>query len=214
MGCFPIGRQLVIVRLPSGGLWINSPIPWTPVLRAELARLGNIHHVVAPNCTHDECLKEFQVEYPAAIFHAAPGLAAKRRDLRFAVEPLSDTPHPEWADVLFQHLVRGNTWLNETVFLHRPSRSLIITDLAFNCGPESHWLIRFFMRLDGIFGRLGLTRWQKSRMKDRAAVLVSLNTILGWDFDRIIVGHGRNLEIDGKAALRDAFTFLGSKAAD
>src|SRR5690606_16168863 len=85
----PLGRQLVVVRLSGGGLWIHSPVPITPELRRELAALGEVRHVVGPNLWHDECLREFQAEQPAALFHAAPGLAVRKRTVRFGAE-LSD----------------------------------------------------------------------------------------------------------------------------
>ena len=208
---FPIDRQLVVARLPGGKLWVQSPLPWTPELRAAVARLGEVRHVMAASRYHDECLKEFQAEYPAALFHAVPGLATLRPDLRFAPEPLSDTPHADWAGSISQHLVRGMPRINEVVFLHRPSRSLILSDLAFNFGHGSHWLLKLMMRLDGAWGRLSPTRFGKSQMKDRAAVRASIYTLLAWDFDRIIVGHGHNIETGGKDALRAAFAFLNAK---
>ncbi len=45
-------------------------------------------------------------------------------------------------------------------------------------------------------------------MKDRPAVRASLDTILAWDFDRVIVGHGRKVETDGQRVFREAFAFL------
>lgn len=203
-----IGRQLVVAQLPGGGLWVHSPIPWTAELKAALARLGDVQHVIGPNCFHDECLKEFQAEYPPATFHAAPGLAAARQDIRFAPAPLSDQPHPDWAGTLDQHLVRGVPRLNEVVFFHRASRSLIIADLAFNLGPDGPFLTKLLLTLNGAWGRFGPTKVCRTLMQDRAAVRTSLDRILRWDFDRIIVGHGRNVETDGKAALRAAFAFL------
>ena len=65
-------RQLVVARLRGGGLWVHSPAIVTPELRAALAELGPVQHVVGPNRWHDECLKEFQAAYPEAAFHAAP----------------------------------------------------------------------------------------------------------------------------------------------
>lgn len=203
-----IGRQIVVVRLPTGGLWIHSPIPVTPELRRELASLGVIRHVVGPNCYHDECLAEFQAEYPTAMFHAVPGLAEKKRDTRFAAE-LSDTPHPDWAGTLEQHLIRGMPKLNEIVFFHAASRSLVIADIAFNLGPDGPWLLGLIMRTNGIWGRFGPSRFCKSLMRDKPAVRASLDRILAWDFDRVIVGHGRNLETGGRETFRTAFSWLG-----
>jgi hypothetical protein len=45
-------------------------------------------------------------------------------------------------------------------------------------------------------------------MKDRATVRSSINHILSWDFDRIVVGHGDNVEVGGRDELRRAFEFL------
>lgn len=203
-----IGRQLVVVRLPSGGVWIHSPIPWTAALRSEVAAIGDIRHVIGPNRFHDECLREFQAEYPNASFHAAPGLAELRRDVRFVDTPLTDSPHPDWADVLDQHLVKGMPRLNEVIFLHRPSRTLILADLAFNFGPDTHWLLALIMKMNGAFGRLSPSRFTKSLMKDRIAVRASIDEILRWDFDRVIVGHGDNIASHGRDVFRDSFSFL------
>jgi len=41
--------------------------------------------------------------------------------------------------------------------------------------------------------------------KDRRAAKQSLERILEWDFDRIILSHGENIESDAKAVLRKAW---------
>ena len=84
----------------------------------------------------------------------------------------------------------------------------MIADLAFNLGPPGPWLTALAMRLNGVWGRFGPSRFCKSLMRNRTAVRASLDFLLEWDFDRIVVGHGRNLETGGKDALRKAFAFL------
>ncbi|HET7536168.1 MAG TPA: DUF4336 domain-containing protein [Candidatus Didemnitutus sp.] len=204
-----IGRQLVAVRLPRGGLWIHSPIPVTNELRRELAELGEVRHVVGPNCYHDECLREFQQAYPHALFHAAPGLAKKKPDVRFGAE-LSDinVPHPDWAPVLEQHLVAGTPKLNEVVFFHRASRSLMLADLAFNFQPPAPFLTMLVLRVYGIWGKFAASRFLRRLVVNPTATRASLDRILAWDFDRIIVGHGDNIETGGKRVFREAFSFL------
>ncbi len=208
----PLGRQLVVVRLPAGGLWVHSPVPMTPELRRALAALGEVRHVVAPNLWHDECLREFQAEQPGALFHAAPGLAARKRDVRFGAE-LSDTPHPDWGGALECHLVRGMPAMNEVVFYHRASRSLLLADLAFNFGPEGPRWFATLMRFNGAWERLAPTRLEKFMMRDRAAVRASVDRILAWDFQRVIVGHGHNVETDARERFRAAFAFLPPAAS-
>ncbi len=84
----------------------------------------------------------------------------------------------------------------------------MIADIAVNLGPDGPWWLALLMRLNKAWGHLGPTRFCKSMMKDKAAVRASLDHILDWDFDRILVGHGRNIEAGGKAAFRTAFRFL------
>lgn len=208
-----LGRELVAVRLPGGGLWIHSPIPVEDDLRAALDALGGVQHVVGPNCYHDECLWRFQHEYPGAKFHAAPGLAKLKPTVRFGAE-LSDQPHPDWAPVIEQHLVRGMPKLNEVVFFHPASRSLLLADLAFNLGPPGPLLTALAMRLNGIWGRFGPSRFCRGLMADKVALRSSLDRILAWDFDRIIVGHGRNVETAGKQVFREAFEFVEQAIAE
>jgi hypothetical protein len=97
---------------------------------------------------------------------------------------------------------------NEVVFFHRRTRSLILADLALNVGAPGTWAEKFFYSLAGVWGRFGPARAFRASIKDRAALRASLDHILGWDFDRVIVGHGKNIESGGPAALRAAFAFL------
>lgn len=207
-GLLEFGRQLVVVRLPDGGLWIHSPIPWTPELRAAVDGIGKVAHVIAPNLHHDECLASFQKEYPAACFHATPGLAATHPQIRFD-RVLGEAPDPAWAGTLDQHFIQGMPKLGEFLFLHRASRTLILTDLAFNLGPEGPLPTRILMRLNDAWGKFGPSRYCRSLIADPVALRRSLDHVLAWDFDRILVGHGANIETGGKAALRAAFAFLG-----
>ena len=84
----------------------------------------------------------------------------------------------------------------------------MIADLAFNFGNDAHWLLAWIMKFNGGLNHFGPSRFAKSMMKDRAAVRASLDHILSWDFDRIIVGHGDNVESHGGDVLRSAFSFL------
>lgn len=55
----------------------------------------------------------------------------------------------------------------------------------------------------------GMPRSVKAGVKDKAAFESSLATILGWDFDRVIVGHGDVIDFDGKPKLRAALAAAG-----
>ena len=202
-----LGHRMTVARLSDGSLWLHSPVPFSPALADELKKLGPIGHVVAPNAIHDTFLEEWFAAYPQARFHGAKGFLKYRPDLKFT-NTLGDTPDAAWAAVFEQHTIRGMPRVNEVVFLHRASRTLIITDLAFNLGPDMPFLSRVLLRINDCYCKFGASRLLRSTIKDRAAVRAALDHVLAWDFDRIVLSHGRNLTAGGKEALRTAFAFL------
>ncbi|NJO97761.1 MAG: hypothetical protein HC764_18645 [Pleurocapsa sp. CRU_1_2] len=49
-----------------------------------------------------------------------------------------DTPEPEWAGQIDQCLFgSGNGWIDELVFFHRASRTVIFTDLVMDFDPRT-----------------------------------------------------------------------------
>lgn len=203
-----LGHRMTVARLPGGELWLHSPSAHTPELAAALAALGPVGHVVAPNAMHDTYLEGWFAAYPAARFHGARGFAKFRPDLKFT-NGLADTPDPAWAAVFDQCALRGMPRLNEVVFRHRASRTLILTDLAFNLGPDMPLLSRLLLKINGCDCRFAVSRLLRTTIKDRAALRASLDTVLAWNFDRIVLSHGRNVDRGGKELLREALLFLG-----
>ena len=198
-----LGRRLTAVRLPSGELWVHASLPPTPQLRSALAELGSVAAIVGPNRVHDDFLPEFVRAYPQAQFHSAPGLAESNAELPRGT--LLDDRAPAWGNMIEQHLVRGMPKLNEVVFFHRPSASLIIADLGFNLRPPKPWLTRVLMTLNGSYDRYGPSRVARGMIADKAAFRASIDHILKWDFRRIVVGHGDDVEQDARSVFRAAY---------
>ena len=93
--------------------------------------------------------------------------------------------------------------LNELAFLHASSRTLILTDLAFNVRQPTSFVTRIFLRINGALDKFGPSRLARAFfMKDHAAVRSGIERILTWDFDRVIVSHGDVLESGGPQAMR------------
>jgi hypothetical protein len=144
---------------------------------------------------------------PKAVLHAAPGLTDKRRDLSFNAE-LGDSPAPAWSDVIEQHWLRGAPYVNEVLFLHRPSRTLIVTDAAFNIPSAQDLWTRCYLRAFGALGGFAQSRMFKLCVRDKRAMRQSIDRVLGWDFDRVIVTHGEILETGGREAIEAVFAWL------
>ena len=182
-----------IVRLGDASLLVHSPTPVDDALAAEIAALGPVAYVVAPNCFHHLNVLPFLKRFPDAKVYGAPGLAKKRPDLPLA-GTLDDGAVVPWRDVLDQITLAGAPKLNEVVFFHRASRSLLLTDLLFNVTAPDGWMPALFLWLMGTYKRLGSTRLVRRQIKDRRASKASLERMLAWDFDRVLPAHGEVLE--------------------
>jgi hypothetical protein len=98
--------------------------------------------------------------------------------------------------------------LNEVAFLHVASRSLLLADLAFNLQWGENLWTRMWMRAMGIHETFAVGRHVKYLVRDREALRGSLETILAWDFDRVVVSHGVVLQHAGHRVMRRAFDWL------
>jgi len=206
-----IGTRMTVIRLAGGGLFLHSPVRLDAGTRRALDDIGPVRAVVAPSKVHHFFVGDYSRAYPEARVYGAPGLAEKRRDLKFH-SVLSDEPAAEWRGEIEQHVFRGAPTVNEVVFFHPATRTLLLTDLAFNF-PANHQAgprARFFLWLVGAADRCGPHRLMRLLMRDRAAARDSVEKILQWNFDRVIVTHGDVLETGGRERIAAAFAFLRS----
>ncbi len=203
-----VGTRMTVARLPDGRLWLHSPIPATAKLAQALAGLGPVAALVAPNRVHHLFFGGAHDVHSGATTYGAPGLAAKRRDLIFH-RTLGDQAPPEWRETFDQHHVKGIPMLEEIAFLHKPSRTLVLTDLAFHMPPDSpSRRTRLWMTAMGVRGRFASSRMVRWLVRDRRAARASLDRILAWDFERISVTHGAILEDEPREQLRAAWSGL------
>jgi len=183
-GLVPIPVRMSVIRLRNGELVLHSPAPLGPELRAELDALGPVRFIVVP-AAHGKFAADAARAYPSA-------------------ELLKD-PGARWEGELDSQRVRGFR-LAEVALFHRPSRSLVITDLCFNIQRSPHRVARAFFRANGMWQRFGPSRIIRAlAVSSRAELRASLEQLLAWDFDRILPGHGDVVERGGPAALRAAW---------
>lgn len=202
-----VGRRMTVVRLRSGELWIHSPAPLTDGLRAELEALGEPRHVVAASAIHGHAsMDDYRVAYPGARLYAPPILDRRRKDLAFD-GLLGSTAEPSWADELDQAVFLGQL-LPEVLFCHRASRTLIVGDLLVRLGADAPPMTRLAWRLEGVRGSAATPRTVRATTRNRNAARHSVERVAGWDFDRIHLGHGPNVEGHGHTVFRDAMRWV------
>ncbi|MBU1304531.1 MAG: DUF4336 domain-containing protein [Alphaproteobacteria bacterium] len=209
---FAYPTRMAVIRLATGDLVVWSPIALSDDLAAAVNELGVVRFLVAPNGLHHSFLADWQRAFPDATVCAPPGLRDKRRDIRFDVD-FSDGPMAEWAGEIDFAIMWGNRITTEVVFFHRESRTTIVTDLIqqFPQGWFSGWRA-LVARLDLMLADEP-TVLRKFRMAftDRHAARQSLQTILAWPTERVIMAHGPLIPSDGQAFLHRAFGWLAGR---
>ena len=200
------GTRMTVIRLPGGGLWLHSVVAVDDLMADEIQAEGPIEHIVMPNLYHHVYVTDAIERWPTARVHAPPAMRHKRADVRIDVD-LSETPDPDWDGVLTPVYIDGSV-LAETVFVHRPTRTLVCADLVENFDTSPHLPTRLYLSAAGIRGRVGFSRFLRPVYRDRRATRRSLERLLELDFDRVVLTHGRVLDQGGPAAVREAYRWL------
>ena len=204
LGC-DFGGRMTVIRLSSNNLLLHSPVQLDKNLVSELDKIGIVKYLVAPNKFHHIYIGNYLSVYSDAELWASPGLPKKRRDINFNGELGTDAPS-EWIGDLEFVLFDGVPFLNEVVFYHPSSRTVIFTDLILIFQMMNPPGVKIFAWLDGIYKAPDvprLIRW--FMLHDREKARESARKILSWDFDRVSVTHKTLIETGGKKIVSRAF---------
>lgn len=197
-----------LARLWDGGLWMHSPIPLDDACTKQIDALGEVRHIVAPNGFHDGFSAEAKERYPEATLWGSPALRKSKSEL--PIDAWLGETEPPWADELRPHLIEGSPKVDEFVFLHVPTSTLILTDLLFQIRYPVNTLTKIVLWMAGTGGgKLAQSRIWRSVTKDRAAAGRSAQKMLEWDFDRVVLAHGDFVEgSDARQRTRDALWWM------
>lgn len=208
-GTLPFTTRMTVVLLETGGVWLHSPVRPTSERRRAIDQLGPVEHLVAPNKIHSLGIEPWKASYPSAEAWASPGFNLRHPDIAVDAVLTSDAQAP-WSIEIDHCVIDGHAVLDEVEFLHKPSRTLIITDLIQKHESTSEpWIWRGVKRMAGIWGKDGGVPLDiKLSVRNRAAIRRSIDTILGWDFDNLIIAHGHCLQGGAKEAVSRAFEGL------
>lgn len=200
----PVGARMTVVKLENDKLLIHSPIQLTTALQLELSQLGAIQAIVTPNMNHHLFLSEWWLAYPEAYFFAPPGLQNKRTDLAFD-DALSAHSPQIWQHQLYQTLLRGSDRMEEVIFCDPLSNTLIVGDTLAWFRPSTNIFTMALALANGCYQHPAMPLYWRWTFQNKTRLRQSLQEILTWPFDRIILSHGHNIETDGKAFFHNAF---------
>lgn len=196
--------RMTVVRLQDGCLWLHSPVPITYALKAELMALGEVAYIVAPSKMHHLFAADCIAAFPQAVLYGAPGLRAKRPDLQ-SMRELQAVAERAWQEDLEQLFFAGMPLVNETVWFHKPSHTLIVTDLLQYYQGDLSFGLKIYAKLTDTRNRLSVPKTVRWLVKDKTAALTSATKILDWPFERVVVAHNSIIETDAHSVVETAF---------
>ena len=183
---------MTVICLCSGKLWIHSPLKISDSLIEEVTALGDVKYLVSPNKLHHLFISDWLKRFPEAKSYSSPGLERKRSDIKFS-KSLGLNPEEEWSKEINQTIFKGSSVMEEVVFFHHSSKTLILADLIENFKPESlNWWQKIIARFGGVLYPNGKTPfdWRLSFLFGKDKAKSSLATIIEWKPENIIISHG------------------------
>ncbi len=204
-GC-TFNSRMTIVRLSSSQLMIHSPCKIDCHTRERILSLGEVAFIVAPGSYHYFYIRSAQQAFPNAKTFVCPGVSQKCRGIKID-GILDDNIQESWQTDFEQVLIRGSLFIKEVAFFHKPSKTLILTDLIENFTDKTgnvNWILK-------IWWKVVFQMWNNPKPApeyqlgwiNRRAAKQSLKRVLEWDFEKIIIAHGELIESNAKGvALR------------
>jgi uncharacterized protein DUF4336 len=206
----PFPTRMTVIRI-GGDLLIHSPTSLSSGLKAEIENVGRLRWIVGPNRIHYWWIPDWHAAFPGAEVYLAPRIreqAGNRID--FECRALDRDQGYPWDGDVATLPVEGN-YMTEVVFFHRASRTLVLTDLIENFEPQklNSFLMRWLTRLGGAQDPDGaMPRDMRMSYRNKGRLKAAVETMLGWNPERIILAHGRWYDHDGTDELRRAFRWL------
>jgi hypothetical protein len=205
----PFPTRMTVIRI-GGDLFIHSPTPLVPELRAEMARIGTPRWIVAPNRLHYWWIPDWRAAFAEAEIYLAPRIreqAGERID--FEGRALHRDSFYPWDGEIATLPIEGR-FMTEVVFFHRPSRTLVLADLIENFEPGKlpSFAMRWLTWLGGAQDPDGQMPRDMRLAYPRATLEAAVAKMIAWGPERIVLAHGRWYEKNGTAELRRAFRWL------
>ena len=208
-GAIDLFGRMTIVKLASGELIIHDPCDIDESLMHEINAIGEVKYIIAPGSFHHLFVRQFQQKYPNAETFVCPGLERKRPDIKFEWI-LGNKPDHRWEGGLEQVLVQGPRIIWEVAFFHKPSKTLILVDLLENIGddyqhPASLYLQFWWKLIFRMWNRPKAAPEYQMAWGRKDVVRQSLEKIIAWQADRVILAHGELIEGNVTQILRTAW---------
>jgi hypothetical protein len=205
----PFPTRMTIIRLSGNRLLIHSPTPLTATLAENIARIGTPRWIIGPNRLHYWWVTEWHAAYPEADTYLAPRIQEQAGSrINFTAVPIEPERGLPWDGEVATLAIEGR-YLTEIALFHRADRTLILTDLIENFERQKlSFRMRWLTWLGHVQDPDGQTPRDMRVTFAKPELRAAVETMIGWDPERVIIAHGRWYDRNGTEELRRAFRWL------
>lgn len=161
-----------------------------PLQIKDVPNVGKIHFI-APNGFHHFHLAHMKKLFPSASFYG-PKRAMRQSGVELL--PLSDLNNNK--DHIKLISIHGHKTLAETCFYYEHSKTLIVTDIFFNLNHEMSLASAMWFKLFGVYHQVATSKLLQLTMNNKGQFYNSLNQLLDFPFETIILNHGDSISRD------------------
>jgi hypothetical protein len=198
--------RTTVVRLADGALWVHSPCPPTDEVCAALDGLGEVRWIVVPNRFHHLQTPATAARYPNALVVGPKSAQSRNAHVSLTMCP-DDPAYVRATPELTPIALRGVPFLDETVFFHSASGSLIAADLLLSACARDHWTWRVAGRIWGRYGKVRTPPDVRMHTRASSAAAESIAQIRALPFQQILVAHADPITDRHAQQLADAWSF-------
>jgi len=198
--------RTTVVRLSGGALWVHSPCSPSDDVCAALDALGEVRWIVVPNRFHHLQAPATAARYPNAVVVGPKSAEARNPHISLTMgtdDPAFIRATPELTSIQ----LKGVPFLDETVFFHPTSGSLIAADLLMSACAHDHWTWRIAARIWGRYGKVGTPPDVRMHTRASTAVAVSIAQMRALPLQRILVAHADPITERPVQQLAEAWDF-------
>lgn len=200
--------RTVFVPVRGGGVLIS---PGSMLEKSQLATLNGVTDIVGPSLLHCAGVPKAREVFAGARRWGPQGADQRKPDIDWT-DFLAPSTWPYQEELALVPL-QGTPATNECLFIHKKSKTLIVCDMVFNLrhlrGLGSWLIVRL---LSDAYRRFAVSRIFMASVKDRGTFQNSIDELMAYDFDNIVMSHGVVVEGNGKRILREALRERGVRA--
>lgn len=208
---FMFTTRMVVVKLSDGSLWIDSPVPLAFDTLQRISELGPMRFLLAATPRHVWRLAAWHTLFPDAQLWAPrpTPFTSQKPGLPFT-GILTDEPQPAWANDFDQLAFKGNHLIEEVFFLHKKSGTVILDDLIqIHPSVKDKPIRNVLCKLEGVASPNGGVPLDiRLSFTNRNLARRSLEKLLSWDFEKLIIAHGVCVAKGAKPFVEQVFRWL------